>query len=112
MLLGVVRETRLEDGVTGDLTEVTAKWLWSLYITAAKIRIVRLPGEFPDLGSNAVLLHQRFLGEVELERVVSGERHVEPPGQIVRERGTGIVEEQTVVTQWGHRDTDLSTNIV
>ena len=27
VLLGVVRETRLEDGVTGDLTEVTAKWL-------------------------------------------------------------------------------------
>ena len=34
VLLGVVRETRLEDGVTGDLTEVTAKWLWSPYYSS------------------------------------------------------------------------------
>ena len=43
------------------------------------------PGEFPDLSRDAVLLHQRLLGEVELERVVSGERDVEAPGEIVGE---------------------------
>ena len=62
VLLGVIRETRLEDGVTGDLTEVTTKMI----IRTGKMMIVRLPGEFPDLGSNAVLFHQRFLGEVKL----------------------------------------------
>ena len=45
----------------------------------------QLPGEFPDLSCDAVLLHQRLLGEVELEGVVSGEGDVETSGEIVRE---------------------------
>ena len=43
-------------------------------------------GHFPDLGGNAVLLHQRFFGEVELERIISGEWDTKAPCQEVRER--------------------------
>ena len=65
MLLGVVRETGLEDRVTGDLTEVTATIGYPQIIKVYS-KDCDLPGEFPDLGGNAVLFHQRLLGEVEL----------------------------------------------
>ena len=41
------------------------------------------PGEFPDLSRDAVLLHQRLLGEVELERVIGRDGDVEAPGEVV-----------------------------
>ena len=65
VLLDLVREPAGHHGVPGQLAHVAA-------------------GEFPDLGRYAVLLHQRLLGEVELEGVVSGEGDVEAPGEIVR----------------------------
>ena len=65
MLLGVVRETGLEDRVTGDLTEITAR-RERVAISCWEKAELDLPGEFPDLGSNAVLFHQRFFSEMEL----------------------------------------------
>ena len=67
-----------DDGVPGELAHVAA-------------------GELPDLGRDAVLLHQGLLGEVELERVVSGEGDVEAPGEIVRQGGAVVVEKEGVV---------------
>ena len=46
-----VRESADENRVSGQFAHVTA-------------------GHFPDLCGDAVLLHQRLLGEVELKRVV------------------------------------------
>ena len=43
--------------------------------------------ELRDLGRDAVLLHHRLLGEVELQRVVSRKGDVEAPGEIVRQGG-------------------------
>ena len=77
-----------DDGVPGELAHVAA-------------------GELPDLGRDAVLLHQRLLGEVELERVVRGQRDVEAARQVVRQRGPVVVQEERVVGQRRHRDTDL-----
>ena len=65
VLLHLVREPTGHHGVPGELAHVAA-------------------GEFPDLGRDAVLLHQGLLGEVELQRVVGGEGDVEAPGEIVR----------------------------
>ena len=57
-VLGVTREATLLHRVPGQLTHVTA-------------------GQFPHLSCNAVLLHQRLLGEVELERIIRGQRNIE-----------------------------------
>jgi hypothetical protein len=40
--------------------------------------------ELPDLRRNAILFHERFLGEMELERVVCGEANHETSGQVLR----------------------------
>ena len=69
-----------DDGVSGELAHVAA-------------------GELPDLGRDAVLLHQRLLGEVELQRVVRGQRDVEAARQVVRQRGPVVVQEERVVGQ-------------
>ena len=62
----LMREPASDDGVPGQLAHVAA-------------------GQLPDLGRDAVLLHQRFLGEVELERIVSGEGDIESSGEVVGE---------------------------
>ena len=67
VLLDLVREAAGEDRVPGQLAHVAA-------------------GEFPDLGRDAVLLHQRLLGEVELERVIRGQRDVQTTSKEVRKR--------------------------
>ena len=89
VLLDLVREAAGEDRVPGQLAHVAA-------------------GEFPDLGRDAVLLHQRLLGEVELERIVRGEGDVETSGKIIGQRGSVIVEEQRVVGEGRHGDTNLT----
>ena len=48
------------------------------------------------------------LGEVELKRIVSGQRHHEASGQVLRQRVTMVAEEEAVVTQWWHGDPNLS----
>ena len=85
-------ETAGEDRVPGQLAEVAA-------------------GELEDLRGDAVLLHEGLLGEVELEGVVGGERHVEPPGQVVRERRAVVVEEEGVVGEGRHGDPDLEHGV-
>ena len=60
-----------------------------------------------DLGCNGVLLHERLLGEVKLERVVSGDGDVEAPHQVVWEGGPVVVEEEGVVAERTHGDAHL-----
>ena len=60
-----MREAASDDRVPGQLAHVTA-------------------GQLPDLGRDAVFLHQGLLGEVELEGVVRGKRHFQAPGKEVR----------------------------
>ena len=78
VLLHLVREPTGHHGVPGELAHVAA-------------------GELRDLGRDTVLLHHRLLGEVELQRVVSREGDVEAPGEIVRQGGAVVVEEERVV---------------
>ena len=54
----------LQDGVPSKLAHITARQL-------------------PHLGGDAVLLHQRLLGKVELEWVIGRDGDVEAPGQVV-----------------------------
>ena len=56
-------------------------------------------GEFPDLSGDAILFHERLFGEVELQRVVRGERDVEAARQIFGQRISVVVEEQRIVGQ-------------
>ena len=51
--------------------------------------------------------HSPYLGEVELQRVVGGERHHEPPGEKLWQWVTMVVEEERVVAEWRHGDADL-----
>ena len=78
VVLGLLGEAAVLGGVPGQLAHVAA-------------------GELPDLGRDAVLLHEGLLGEVELEGVVSGEGDVEAAGEIVRQGGAVVVEEERVV---------------
>lgn len=48
------------------------------------------------------------LGEVELEGIVSGQRHHEASGQVLWQWVAMVTEEQAVVTQRGHGDANLS----
>lgn len=50
---------------------------------------------------------QSDLGEVELERIVSGQRDHETPGQVLWQRVSMVAQEQTVVAQRRHGDADL-----
>ena len=52
-----------------------------------------------DLGGDAVLLHERLLGEVELERVIGGEADVQAARQVLGQRVARVVEEQRVVAE-------------
>ena len=49
-----------------------------------------------------------YLSEVELERVVGRERHAEATCVVVVEGVAVVVEEERVVTEWTHRDSDSS----
>lgn len=50
---------------------------------------------------------QSDLGEVELERIISGQRDHETPGQVLWQRVSMVAQEQTVVAQWRHGDANL-----
>ena len=56
---------------------------------------------------DAVLLQERLLGEVELERVVGAQADVEADLEEVRERVALVREEERVVAQRAHREPDL-----
>jgi len=45
---------------------------------------------------------------VELQRVISGQRHHEASGQVLRERISMVTEEEAVVAERGHGNADLS----
>ena len=77
-----------DDGVSGELAHVAA-------------------GELPDLGRDAVLLHQRLLGEVELKGVVGGDGDVEASGKVVRQGGAVVGQEEGVVAERAHGDAHL-----
>ena len=44
-------------------------------------------GELPDLRGDGVLLHERLLREVELQRVVGREGNVQAAGEVLGQRG-------------------------
>lgn len=48
------------------------------------------------------------LGEVELERIVGGQRDHESSGQVLRQRVAVVAQEQAVVAQRRHGNADLS----
>lgn len=52
-------------------------------------------------------LTQTDLGEVELERIVGGQRYHESSGQILWQRVAVVAQEQAVVAQWRHGNADL-----
>lgn len=74
VLLGPVGEAAHDNAVPGQLAHVAG-------------------AQLPDLGGDTVLLHQRLLGEVELERVVGTQRHAQPAGQVLRQWVSMVVEE-------------------
>ena len=45
---------------------------------------------------------------MELQGVVSGQRDVESPAEVVGKRAAVVVQEEVVVAQWGHGDAHLS----
>ena len=57
--------------------------------------------------SDTILLQQRFLGEVELQRVIRAETDVQPGLEKVGERVAFVSQEQGVVAQRAHCHTYL-----
>lgn len=57
--------------------------------------------------SGCLLPRDSYLGEVELQGVVSGQRDHEAAGQILGERVPVIAEEEAVIAERGHGDADL-----
>lgn len=53
--------------------------------------------QLPDLRRNAVLLHQRFLGEVELQRIVRTQRYAKSTCQIFGQRISMVIQKQRIV---------------
>lgn len=45
---------------------------------------------------------------MELQWVISGQRHHEAPGQVLGQRISMVTEEKAVVAEWGHGNADLS----
>lgn len=64
-------------------------------------------GQLPHLRRDTVLLHQRLLGEVELQRIVGAQRHAEAARQILGQRIAVVVQEQGIVGQRRHGDANL-----
>ena len=67
VLLHLMRESAHQDRIPCQLAHVAA-------------------GHLPDLRSDAVLFHQRFLGEVELEGIIGRQGDVKTPRKILRQR--------------------------
>lgn len=63
--------------------------------------------QLPHLRCNAVLLHERLLCEVELQRIVRTQRHAQPARQVLGQRIAMVIEEQRVVGQRRHGNADL-----
>ena len=63
--------------------------------------------EAPDLRGNAVLLYQGLLREVDLQGVVCGERDLQALAEEIGEGVLAVVQEERVVRERGHGDTDL-----
>lgn len=61
--------------------------------------------QFPHLGGNAELFHQRFLGEMKLKRIISGNWHDQTPTQKLGQWISMIVQEQRIVGKWRHGNT-------
>ena len=55
-------------------------------------------GELPDLRGDGVLLHERLLREVELQRVVRRQGHVQAAGQVLGQRGPNQKRKIEVIT--------------
>lgn len=68
-----IREAGDEDGVTGEFAHIGE-------------------AEFPDLRGDAVLLHQRLLGKVELEGVVCGKADVQSSWQKINQGITMVLQ--------------------
>lgn len=63
--------------------------------------------EFPHLRCDAVLLHQRLFGKMELQGIIRGQGYTQTTSQILWQRIPVIVQEQRVVGQRRHGDSDL-----
>lgn len=61
----------------------------------------------PHLRSDAVLFDKGLLGEVDHERIVGGEGHVEAAGEEGGEGVLVVVQEEGVVAQGGHGQANL-----
>ena len=57
--------------------------------------------------SDAIFLEQRLLGEVELQRIIRAQTDVEPRLEEVRQRVALVGEEEGVVAERAHRNSDL-----
>ena len=62
----------------------------------------------PHLCGDAVLLHERLLGEVKLQRIVRGQAQIEADRVVLVERVLDVVEEHGVVAQRRHGYADLA----
>ncbi|KAH9845790.1 hypothetical protein Tdes44962_MAKER01222, partial [Teratosphaeria destructans] len=87
-LLDGVFEARLQDRVLRQLAHV--------YGT-----------ELVDLSCDRVLLDQRLLGESELQWIVGGQAHVQAAAEVLQERISFVGQEQCIIGQRTHRDTNL-----
>lgn len=60
-----------------------------------------------DLGSYTVLLNKGLLGEVNLQRVICAQAHIHASGKEGGEGVAVVVQEQAVVGQRAHAQTNL-----
>ena len=111
-----IRDIRLRHRVTRNagLAEVVAKpMLLDSRLVAALLdgvagKLAHVHGvELVDLRGYGVLLYQRLFGEGELEGVIGRERYVEAALEVRKEGIAFVREEQSIVAEWGHGNTDL-----
>ena len=62
---------------------------------------------FTSLCCHGVLLHERLLGEVELEWVVRGQVDLHALPEVLGEGVLVVIDEEAVVAEWRHAYVDL-----
>lgn len=88
MLLDSRLVATLLDGISRELTHVHS------------VKLV-------DLRGYGVLLYQRLFGEGELERIIGRQGYVKAALEVRKEGIAFIREEESIVAEWGHGDSNL-----
>mmetsp|Transcript_1037 Transcript_1037/g.2149 ORF Transcript_1037/g.2149 Transcript_1037/m.2149 type:complete len:387 (+) Transcript_1037:54-1214(+) len=83
-----VREPRVDHTVSGNFAEICC-------------------AQLPYLCSHGVLLHQRFSSEMDLQRVVCRQGHLQASRKELWKGVSVVVKEEGIVGQWAHAESNL-----